>query len=42
MSFMNANTIFDAHTRTVVLHFAYVQCDLVCTPQGSSCPSAAI
>ena len=34
---MNPSAIWDGATRTVVLHFTYIQCDLDCPPPSSNC-----
>ena len=36
---MNPNAIYDAKTKTVLLQFTYIQCDLDCKPPYSDCCS---
>ena len=38
-SFMNPNAIYDTQTKTVLLQFSYLQCDLDCKPPYSNCCS---
>ena len=38
-SFMNPNSIYDAQTKTVLLQFTYIQCDLDCKPPYDDCCS---
>jgi hypothetical protein len=38
-SFMNPNAIYDAVTKTVLLQFTYIQCDLDCKPPYADCCS---
>ena len=38
-SFMNPNSIYEAETKTVLLQFTYIQCDLDCKPPYADCCS---